>query len=221
MNSQIIVVVLTICRMAGADGQTELQSEASEMLAEGLSSNFTKSSRIVGRKGAYIYPHRENDNILENGTARMEIFESTKETEVNLNTSKKELSPNKKVLGFDNSIVSQNDDQKHQLLLSTTPAILGTTNKYATNDIKGSGGLKRNYIIICICLVLIILAIALASVMYRKIKNWMELREYTRVVCRLKLCWRHLIDIYCLFFRTFWSRRYTPINVIAIIRTVP
>lgn len=190
MNSRIIVVVLAICRLADAE-----QSGTSEMFAEGLSSNATKVSRIVGRKGAEN-PHDENsiDDVVQGNGTRMEHFEPTEGTEISSNTSKKKLPPEllNKV-----SMASQNDDQKHQLFHLTTPSTttLGTK-KYA----NGSGELKINYIILSTCLVLAILIIAVAIVVYRKMNNWMVERHYTRVVCRLKSCSRrNFLDLYCVF----------------------
>lgn len=182
MNSRIIVVGLAIFCMA-AESRLEHQSEAPEIFSEGYISNSTnhvKTSRIVGRKGAEN-PHQEDNSTVDNSVKQIAS------SEVLTKASAKELSPTERVSikssGLnDSSAIS--DVQKHQLLLSITAPSDTTTAKTTkvTNVINESSGSKRNYIILCISLALTVLAIALASVMYRKIRNWIELRHYTRVV---------------------------------------
>lgn len=185
MSSRIIVVGLVIFCMA-AESRSELHNETPEIFAEGLSSNATnhvKTSRIVGRKGAEN-PHQEDnsatDKSLESTAKQIESAENAS------NASTKELSPTERVSikpsGLnDSSAIS--DVQKHQLLLSTAPPDTTTAKITAIlEDINQSSGSKQKYIILCISLALTVLVIALASVMYRKIRNWIELRHYTRVV---------------------------------------
>lgn len=184
MNSRIIVVGLAIFCMAAAS-LPELQGEATEIFTEGSSLNSTnqahvKTSRIVGRKGAEN-PHQEDnstvDRSLENSAKQNETAEASSKA------SSKELSPTERVSTKLNDSAAISDVQKHQLLVSTAPSDTTTAKTTeVTNVINESSESKRNYIILCVSLTLTVLAIALASVMYRKIRNWIELRHYTRVV---------------------------------------
>lgn len=183
MNSRIIVVGLVIFCMA-AESRLEHQSEAPEIFSEGYISNSTnhvKTSRIVGRKGAEN-PHQEDNSTVDKSLDNVD--KQIASAEVLSKASAKELSPTERVSmqpsGLnDSSAIS--DVEKHQLLLSTTDTTTAKTTE-VTNVINESSASKRNYIILCISLALTVLAIALASVMYRKIRNWIELRHYTRVV---------------------------------------
>lgn len=181
MRSRLIVMSFAIFCMA----TTELQKEPLEIFAEGLSSNSTtKPSRIVGRKGATLdtadqntsqsssHEIRESSSILTNSSVTSDSPKTLS------STSTKEVPPTKKshielssTIGFDNTTCEADE----------------CLNPKASADkdrlINKSPDSRWHFIVICVSLTTALLAvIAIGSFSYRKVKSWMEIRHYQRVV---------------------------------------
>lgn len=136
------------------ENRTKFQTEVPEIFAEDLrSDSTTKQGRIIGRKGA---------NFIVNTT--QSVYDN-REDSLSVPNDGQKYSTLKHIV-FASNTPSAEDD-------SLTPSISANTD--GRND-------RRKYIVISLILALLLALISLGRVIYRRIKNWIEVRHYQKVV---------------------------------------